>query len=306
MAWFLRTLTLFAMLSFSLCAFSQVKILSVWKSSDASKDAEFFALLDGKESEYSGNKVLFFGKKDNQIKIRYFTLNALNFYLNNGSRVKGFDEYGHFDAFVLKARQIINFRFYKENGEEESGATYHRYSGKTAWQFAQNAVSVLKSRLSEIDALSYPESMTQFKRLLIRAKDLLGFILEDELGHGLPLYEGQTEQEWDATMPDEAVRIAQIRMDGVDEISARFREANVWSREEDIPSNARGVYSYFTKKPRGFIEGPLKAGASDFVKYEVVNARFVSCGRSGIKVEGFTWILKDGSSFSYSPFIECE
>ena len=165
--------------------------------------------------------------------------------------------------------------------------------------------SMAKTFLVTIDSSEKISNITQFKRKLIRIKDLMGYILEDDYDYGVQIHSLQSEQEWRASSPNPSYASTRIATGGHDTISRAFRLADSWSDESSVPSYSHYPVSFYRNKAAGFTLSLLNKSASKFVRYEIVNVRYLSCGRKRQRVKDFVWILKDGSTFQYSPYIEC-
>jgi hypothetical protein len=114
-----------------------------------------------------------------------------------------------------------------------------------------------------------------------------------------------------------------VRKDGSDELSKKFREGKEWETdtgsalmevEEDIEAGLSsddwyyevGTYSAYTKKISKFEDKVLAKAAKKFVRYEITNANGFECEGGIYTWKSITWILNDGSTYTYSPGTECD
>lgn len=68
----------------------------------------------------------------------------------------------------------------------------------------------------------------------------------------------------------------------------------------------RVVLAYHNEgeKAEGLTSGPLKAGAKSYVRYEIVRAHYYKTRtQNTYAYKEYTWILNDGSSYTYSPVV---
>ncbi|MEK6624978.1 MAG: hypothetical protein AABY86_08420 [Bdellovibrionota bacterium] len=284
----------------------ELTILSAWQSENAPEGLENMVVVRDQENEYAGDHLVFFGKKNGALKVRLFHLPTLNLYLSTNSHFEAFDEYQYIEGVVLRAQKYLKLKFFKENNVAEHETDYCRNYTKELGEYAEKALEILKLRMSELEHLKTYTSMSQFKRAIFRIKDRMGMILQDDANYGLPVHSLQSEQEWAYWMPLEKYRKTFINDNGSDILSQDFRQASEWSDEQDIPRKGKGIYSFYREGAKAFTKQVYKDGASRFVRYEVVNVRFVKCQQQFEKIQEWIWVLTDGSVFSYTPSIDCD
>ena len=279
---------------------------SLWKANYEHSGKQYLAVVRDRDNEYSGDKVIIFGNKNGKLNFHYFSLLSLNFYHQQGSSFESYDDSMKLSGVVIKKNELLRVKVTSLNSNKSWRFIYKRHWSSSSSQFAYNALRVVSWRLQDTDDLYEPNSLTEFKRMLIRLKDSMGFIYEDGEDDLLPTFPLQIEQEWYISGPDSDFASDSIQMDGSDSISENFREARSWTNYTQIPDQGRGVYSSFSNRAYAFKKMPFIRGARKFVRYEITNVSFIRCGRSKQRVDHFTWILKDGSSFAYSPYLECD
>jgi hypothetical protein len=300
-------LLLFISLSTAFADTNNFEIKSVWKAKMPLSSKTYLAVIRDKDNIYNGDKVILFGKKQESIKVRYFSLFSLNFYSSTGSTFESQDEYYFLKGNVVRKDKILKISLTNPMGDTSNIVFEKNYSEQSKL-FAKNAISVIAQRLQETDDLNSPQLLYQFKRMMMRVRDRMGyFLVDDELEYDLPVYPLQIEQNWPSTNVSEEIKETELRMDGNDLISKKFREATSWSDESTVPDFGNKKYSYFSKVTKGFKTKALLNGADLFVKYEITNVDFFECGDYiREKVKSYVWVLNDGSTFGYSPYLECD
>jgi len=284
---------------------SDFKVVSVFEAKSGLEGVQYMAVVRGEEQEYSGDHLLFFGEKEGAFKVNFFHLTNLNLYLSAGSKFEGYSESFYLKGFVLRPQKMVKIKFYKEEDQIAFEGTYCKSESETASSLLERALKIYKIRMQEIDAQKELRTLSNFKRALFRIKDKMGFYIGGDYNLGLPVAQLQSEQEWNYSMPKEKFRRSYISMSGEDVITSEFREAKEWTLENDIPRKGRGVYSTFREGAKSFTKSYLKDVANQFVRYEIINTEFLRCRQNIEKVQHFTWIFIDGSTFSYRPAFDC-
>ncbi len=300
-------LLLFISLSTAYANTNNFQIKSVWKAKGPLSSKSYLAVVRDKDNIYNGDKVILFGKKQESIKVRYFSLFSLNFYSSTGSTFESQDEYYFLKGNVVRKDKILKITLTNPMGDISNIVFEKNYSEQSKL-FAKSAISVITHRLQETDDLNSPQRLYQFKRMMMRLRDRMGyFLVDDELEYDVPVYPLQIEQNWPSTNVSKEIKETELRMDGTDVISKKFMKASSWSNESSVPEYGNKTYSYYRKVAKGFNSRALLNGADLFVKYEITNVDFFECGDYiKEKVESYVWVLSDGSTFGYSPYLECD
>ena len=286
-------------MSFAVYAEQNFKIKSIWYSNKSPREKSFLVVVEDRDHYYSGDKVLVFGNKlKDQTSIEYFTLFELNFYTSSGHEFKAMSDSHFLNGRVLLKNKMIRVNFEKSSSQSNE-FIYKRVHTSNIDNFAKNY-------LFKIDNSKTISNITEFKRKLIRIKDLMGHILEDNHNYGVQIHRLQSEQEWQASASNSILASSTITASGQDPISRKYRLADRWSNESSVPSYSRYPISFYRSVTSGFTLSLLNKAAKRFVHYEIVNVRYLTCARERQRVKDYVWILKDGSTFQYSPYIECE
>lgn len=295
----------FQLFSNSSYATENFKIKSLWYSESAPSEKSYFVVLENREDFYSGDKVIVFGNNDNNdLKYLYYTLFGLNFYTSTGSEFNLLSDSDFISGRVLLNNKVLKVTYKKLTGVDKY--LYKKIDLTQADHLTRKVIVRTKRYLDNVRFLTNLDSLKDFKRKLISIKDRMGHILRNQNYLFLKVFPKQIEQEWSATPADQRIANASISLDGKDIISRKFKESDNWhSSDLDNMKLGTEVVSFYTSRPKGFTADFIKKASFEYVKYEIVNMRLINCGQFLRKAASYTWILNDGSSFTYRPFISC-
>ncbi|MBL6989490.1 MAG: hypothetical protein ISR65_06915 [Bacteriovoracaceae bacterium] len=315
---------LISLLLFNLSVFAQQNftIESVWKSTTEDSGKRYLAVVRQDRGGSDFEFVIIFGNKNGKLKKRVFGLQGMSFYAMPGITLKSSDARGKFELVGIQRDESV---------EVKLGATfktqYKRYKSTRSLSFAKVVTQMALIDKESTLANQNPQTMREFKRILQTLVTYSAFFdhsLEDGTPHEnfyYPVYDLQIEFGLTLSNRNRAMAQAEISEDGMDLITKKYRQSSVWYESATVVKDlidellARDyyqevpVYSIYRpgKKVEGFTAQWLKDAAAKFVKYEIQNMSGYDCeGGWTIYHSDFTWILADGSTFSYSPLTECD
>ncbi len=317
---------LFVFASFNLFAADDYKLHAVYKSSDAPKSKTYIAVV--KESGYDKSDwLVVFGNKNGKAYKRAFNFGGSSFYSYDGASNSGTDD---FYKMVYKTPNKETMELTLTPRREGFGkvyqGTYKLYESDASKRFALAMVKEVRDELNRLRSLEEITSLKDFKARLDLVQWDFGFSTNsDDYDYEFPFptYDLQIEFYFQETLSDKALANAEIKADGSDIISKKFKESKTWYKDSDEASYAVetiieeglqnddwdyevGEHSAYRKEAKNITDEVLKKAAKKYVRYEITNTSGFEC-EDGIYIwESTTWVLVDGSTYSYSPGTECD
>lgn len=291
------------------------KIKTTWKDKNAPAGKTYFAVMEDKEFN-TGTWILIFGNKNGKVKVRRFPI--YSFYTYEGSTEITKDDFYTLKTKIIKSREVMAAELIPSRGTKNHKMTYKVHNSAASINFAKVAANIALKQIEVITNRKNPKNLREFKEILhLGAASMNDYDWDSEVM--FPTAYLQIEAYFNDTKPNKTLKTAFIRKDGKDPISKKFRTSKKWytadSAIDAIAENyANDVYqedpySYYNTKSTGF-EGfesiGLINGAKKFVRYEIVDIMGLECEDSEYDEKSFTWILTDGSTFTYGQGTECD
>jgi len=321
----LITTFLFVFASFTASA-DDYKLHAVYKRADAPAGKKYIAVV--KEAGYDqGDWLVVFGNKNGKPYKRAFNFGGSSFYSYDGASNAGTD---NFYKMVYKTPNKETMELTLTPRREGLGkvykGTYKLYESEPSKRFAHMIIKEVKAELSRVRELSTINTLKDFKARMNLIEWDFGFSgYTDDFDYEFPFptYDLQIEFYFQETLSDKTLAKATIQKDGTDAISKKFRESKKWYSDKDEAAWAVeeiieqglqnddwdwevGEHSAYSTKVTNLKDDVLRKAAKKFVKYEITNSSGFEC-EDGIYIwESTTWILIDGSTYSYSPGTECD
>lgn len=314
------------MLSLNLWA-SNYKIKSIWKNSDAPAGKTYIASVTNTDYDSdAGDWIVVFGTKNGKAVKRAFSLGGMSFYTYDGASNTGKDDFYKM-VYHVKGESIKTLSLSLtpiRNFGKSYQIDYQQYESVGSKRFAKKMVEQVLAEKDELRDLSELKTISQFKRRIELVNWDFGFGgFYDNNTFPFPTYDLQIEWYFNSTPSSKKLSQTTIRQDGKDILSQKFKEGETWEQdaddalaavEEDIEAGLNtddwdyevGTYSAFTKKATKFEDAVLAKAAKKFVQYEITNATGFECEDGIYTWESITWILVDGSTYTYSPGTECD
>ena len=285
-------------------------IASVWTEHRQTAGKQSLALMA--PDKYTGSDwLLIFGTKNGRPSVRSFVTGVVA--EHDGWTAKGRDDF--YDLTYKVTKDKISIELTDRFGEK----THHRLlytKADTAAnrEKASDAVTGLYASFAKLEKIKSPTTLGEFKsllNLLVRKSDHIA-AGDDSNYLPLPFYDLEIELHWTVTGPSRLLASVDLKIDQTDDALSKLLKVKKWRTEDRIPSakemDEDSVYSFFRKGDRAkeFKDKALLKGAEAFLKYEVVKASAFQCEGSAIYNAEITWVLQDGSTYTYVPYLECD
>ena len=316
----------FVLASFNLFASEDYKLHAVYKKADAPEGKTYIAVVKESVSDKS-DWLIVFGNKNGKPYKRAFNFGGSSFYSYDGASNSGLDD---FYKMVYKTPNKETMELTLTPRREGLGkvyqATYKLYESAASKRFAQAMIKEVREELRRVRTLEEITTLADFKaRLNLVEWDFgfSGYTDDYESTFPFPTYDLQIEFYFQETLSDKAFATTLIKEDGSDVISKKFKESKTWYADSDEASYAVetiieeglqnddwdwevGEHSAFRREAKNLADEVLKKAAKNFVLYEITNTSGFEC-EDGIYIwESTTWVLIDGSTYTYSPGTECD
>ncbi len=287
------------------------EIKSVWKEESGKAGKQYLVVL--KADEYNaGDSVVIFGKNKTKLSVRSFDLGGMTVYGYEGFDIAGADDFYNLTLTVVEKDQLMTVQLQGSNPKYKHSLVYRKHDSPKSLEFANEAVTVAYKEFARVDAMIDPKDLNEFKKQLALLKRKLGYGATDNWDTKVPfpVYDLQIEIYWKQSPANKSFAKEAIRADGTDAISKALRLGNQWLDEAAVPRpedmDPELAYSYYREKAKLFEKTNLKKGAEKFIRYEIANAYTFPCEDFFIGYTDWTWVLQDGSTFSYNPSLECD
>jgi hypothetical protein len=309
----------------SVSAQSEYSLKSVWKDTSAPEGKTYLAVASMKKNRWSTQDiVLIFGKKAGKLKVRGFSLSGWSFRTREGQKNSSTDDFYKLQTEIVNGK-ISATMSPKGNWGKTYKMNYTQRDSASSKRFANYALTTLMTQKEQIRSAKELTTLKQFKQRL----DLIewDFDYDTELDEDFPFPVFELQIEWDYSVKpkNKSLAKAKVSMSGSDAISQMFlEEGQQWAGEnvdvldlayeevERIYYNDSDEYeepayfNSFSTKTTGFTEKVINKAAQKFVKYELRSATGWECEDGIYTWEDITWVLTDGSIYSYSPGTECD
>lgn len=268
------------------------------------------------------NKV---GDSDYVIAFSEGSSRALNstgsFYTYDGAQNVASDGEVKLTSLGVKRDVLVKLTFTDANNKKIFEGNYVPDATATAKKLAKEADIKAEAKFDKFRKMDNPATPAELRGIFRQLEQDLGYSSMDEEGNlPFPTFDLQIEFYINRTAPSIPFANATVSKSGTDVISKSILKGSKWyptlgdalsaveerySSEED--SDEEKVYATFSNKVTYEGLAPrLKKAISKHLKTEILEADGFNCEDSVYTWVGATWILKDGSSVSYSPGTECD
>lgn len=324
-----KYLVLLALICFS----SQAKIKNILKDTSPGKDGKTYLAFVEDEKFGTGEWLLLFGNKGKRLSLRSFNISHDYFWMGNvGSDLTAKDSFYQLKFEVVKKDLEGELKLKGAKPGYDYQSIYRLHNDSTsARNFAKHAYSTFLRGLKK-DLFGPLNSLTAFKtRLKTKALQFEAGIYDQgiydtDTYFGFPVFGLQIEAYFSETPKNSVFKNALIRDNGTDALSKKFRESKTWMNNVDrysfLEESLQAIMdadewddeAYENLVASSFISGAapsladkeLQAAAKKFVRYEISNMRMFECEDGFYEWEDITWVLSDGSTFSYEAGLECD
>ena len=303
-------------------AYSDVLVRKVFVTKDDSGNKKYLAWMDD-DRFHPDDWVILFGYKNGKLKARSF--DAGFFLFDKGDSITVKDAFYKMDLKVVSEKLDLKVKLESLQNPEDSRykktLKYKLTDSKKLSELAKKVAMTIWENFA--DQLEYTEvkDLDHLKKLL-KLYERIGSNTSNGVDSiPFPVNSLQIESYFASTPANP--KIAAIKKidtrKGSDLISKTFRDSKKWTHPDYIPSgedwedtaDESGEYAFFSyfntgRNMEGFEDPLLIKAAKKYVKFEVVNVTGFECEDSYEEDKSFTWIFADGSSFSYSPGLECD
>jgi len=277
------------------------EIHSVWNCSGARRSTKILGVL--KNDEYNSDYWLTLSDSDGAGAEEWRTdRNYLPTQV--GTKTGGANSRSTITVEIKKKDEEVSVQV----KQHEGGSARYRCSRDKSEESAdavETAVAGFERKWEAIDAITTPRTLSEFKAMLRLVRRRVG-TSGGEAAEQLPLHvpDLTIELSWDETPSD-----AELKTASISAIAKRLK-IKKWDKEEDVlhgEDNADGkVYRFYRENSEAFTQKPFSRGAAKFVRYEIVEASTFACEDFYVEHESYVWVLVDGSTFRYSPGLECD
>jgi len=295
--------------------------LQIFKNQETEESMRYLVGVNETDSD-SGGWVVIFGRVNGKLVKRSFHLNGMSFYTYEGHEGHGQDEQWNF-TLISKDEDNIQLKLTSRLDRKSKTLKYKRYNSGPALNFAKNVISQVRREHQELRELDRARNISEFKQLLELAVWDHGFLPSEDKDFPFPTYQLQIEFNLTNTLSDDLMAKTSIVRNGKDPISKMFRQGSKWHKnsalastmvEDELQDMLNGVseeddpqtQSAFSKVANNLKSTALKNSAKDFVRYEITNASGFVCEDFTVVWESTTWVLTDGSTYTYAPTSECD
>jgi hypothetical protein len=320
-------------LSFSVFA-QDYQVTKIFKNPEAPKGKTYLAVIENKDWHgEAGDRIIIFGKENGKKKYRAFGLGGMDFYEYEGASNSGMDDYYKFEYESKGPGKTLLVTLTAKKGEgKKSTIEYLPYESTGSKSFANEIWKDVQADKKKLRSLDKIQTLSQFKRRLELVTWDYGYIPGD-YGYSsddddFPIATADLQYEFhiSETYKNKMLAKTYIQKNGKDEITKKYREAKYWVKNSDEAlekveaeleymyqnddwdrwDNAEPVFSSYNKVGENLKNDALKDAAKKFLKYEIKNASGFECEDSYYLWETVTWVLVDGSTYTYSPYHECD
>jgi hypothetical protein len=291
-------------------------IQSLWKAAEGTPGKQFLAVVQGGDLYNAEDYLLVFGEKDGRVTSRDFVTN-IGFSDYDGADGRARDDFYTLTWKVVKKSERMKVTLDGATAGYHYDLDYRISTDAAARKQAEAIIADLTKRWAKLSS-GEPKTVVEFRDLLKLLARSWGYSgAEDSLYAGdafpLPVYDLQIEASFWGTPPNAEFAKAKIKADGSDVISRKFRDGKTWLTTEEMIPDAEDreddeVFSVWTvagDENAYFLE-PFESAVAKFARYQIVNESFFECEDSYYTWRSVTLVLKDGSTFSYSPGTECD
>lgn len=302
--------------SFQAFAYDGIVVKSLWREVNETAGKQYLAIL-GQDEYTGGDSILIFGEENGKLRARDFTFDGTSLWSYWSHKENVLSD--HFYKVVLKEKNgVLNVHMKGKKSGYDADLTYRQISKKgEPLRLLHEAAEKVYSEFERIDSIVDPESLSEFKKMFDLMRRRTGW--ENFTSEHFPLrtYNLQLEAFFKTTDPDEELARVEIRPEGKDKISKKFRRNFRWYEETEIPTQDEWaeyqseegdipLLPTYRSRSRGFTKKPFDNGAEKFIRYEIAHHTGFPCEDFWVDYEIYTWIFNDGSTLTYEPALECD
>lgn len=303
-------------------AYSDVLARKVFVTEDDSGNKKYLAWMDD-DRFHPDDWLIVFGYKSGKLQVRHF--DGQFFMFRKGEKLSLKETFYQLDLAVTSDKEDITVKLSSlrdpADARYKKTLKYKKVDSQKLSDLAEKAGMMVMDEFERQLDYKQVDSLDHLKKILDLYERMTSSYDNEFEGIPFPVEDLQIEAYFAKTAPD-AEMAAVTRIDtvnGTDAISKKFREGKRWSHPDHIPWDSDwerytiddGEYQTFTyfntgRKIEGWQDKLMVEAAKKYVKYEVINVTGFECEDSYINNHSYTWIFIDGSSFSYSPGLECD
>lgn len=325
----MKVLTILFLLGLSSHVFaSTYKVASLWKSNNAPSEMQYLATVENTDFyAESGEWLFIFGTNEEGNWIaKPYHLGGMDFYTYENASGNGTDDL-YTMQYKVRHDQLYVSLDPRSTSTEAIKTIYTQYESSDVTTMATQLMNDIAKNHDHLRALPELTTLEQFKKRLKLVVWDYGFSVfpsEYENDENFPflVYDFQIEFFLIDHIADTEFSEAIIEQDGKDVLSQTLRQGKTWHASsndavraviEEIentnidPWNYSYIYhSSFSEQVFKMKDSVLKNAAKKFVRYEIVNASAFICEGEISPWEEVTWVLIDGSTYTYTPGTECD
>jgi len=296
-----------------------VDVHFIYENLEPTPGKQFLAVL-GQDIFTAESSILVFGKKSGKLKVRSFPINYY-FSTSVGSKESGRDDFYTLRTTVLLGDKL-HVSMKGDTGGYEYDMTYRRLSVGDKNDLGQKAADIFYAGYDRLIKNGDPKNLKELLSILslhLRSHEYSPNEDEVALKWSFQIDYDQIESYYDRRKPSSVLAKANIRIDAKDPISKAFNSLGKWTAEKDLPEPDSVPYDeevdeypiFFTYyksigQGQGLEPGVIKNGFKKFSRYTIIERQVWECEDTYSWESSFTWLLSDGSSFTYSQGMECD
>lgn len=301
----MRSFVVSILVGFNLWA-GEPTVYRVYLEKKSTPGKQYLAVIDDGVSD--AFSMIIFGEKKKIKRLRHFDLKE-----------------GRFAKLKTNTGEDVFYRLSYRNNEEDGllSVELKAKRGKTRYKLnyirSRDAAPLKKAQIAAETYAAYlkrkeeavPKNLAEFKDLLDRIVKRTNSVSIQDLSdyEAIPVFDLQIEASWKKTPADRNLAVEQIDFKKADDRLSRLLEVKRWYSEKTLPIDMKEGETYYAVRDlasTGFRAKNLKATVGKFVRYEIVGYGSFECEDNHYDFEKITWVLSDGSTYTYEPALECD